>query len=137
MLIERWERIRGYDKWPQTEATIQSSSLAGVEVGHTRSGTPIKTWQNSCVLVWRGAQGEEQLDDFSVYASSPLFQLYENQKVTIHCNPANSGKYFFPELQRTRAIRAVKTVLGVIFIMAVLSFYFGLRLYGLFGRSHR
>jgi hypothetical protein len=25
MLIEIWERLRGYDKWIQTEATVQSS----------------------------------------------------------------------------------------------------------------
>jgi hypothetical protein len=27
MLIEIWERLRGYDKWIKTEATVQSSEL--------------------------------------------------------------------------------------------------------------
>jgi hypothetical protein len=112
MFIELWERIRGYDKWSKSEATIRSSTLAKIEVGHNRNGTPIMAWQNSCVLVWSDPAGASQLDEFSVFESSPLFQLYEDQKVTILCDPANSGNYFFPELLRTRAIRAIKMTLG-------------------------
>jgi hypothetical protein len=134
MLIEIWERLRGYDKWPQTEATIRSSTLAEVEVGHTRSGTPIMETQNTCTLVWRDPKGGEQLDDFSVFESSPLFQLYEGQKVTIHCDPADPGKYFFPELQRSRAIRAMKTVLGFLVILGLLLLYIWFRLEGSISR---
>jgi hypothetical protein len=36
MLIELWEHLRGYDKWIQTEATIQSTDLAEVELGDIR-----------------------------------------------------------------------------------------------------
>jgi hypothetical protein len=31
MLIEIWERLRGYDKWVQTEAKIESSNLEEVK----------------------------------------------------------------------------------------------------------
>jgi len=27
MLIKLWERIRGYDRWVQTDATIESSAM--------------------------------------------------------------------------------------------------------------
>jgi len=36
MLIEIWEHLRGYDKWIQTEATIQSSDLAEVDLSDIR-----------------------------------------------------------------------------------------------------
>jgi hypothetical protein len=119
MFIELWERIRGYDKWPQTEAAIRSSTLAEVEVGHNRNGAPIMAWQNSCVLVWSDPAGGSQLDEFSVFESSPLFQLYEGQKVTILCDPANPGNYFFPELLRSKAIRAIKVTLGFVIAAAL------------------
>jgi hypothetical protein len=128
MLIELWERLRGYDKWQRIEATVRSSTVAEVEVGHHRDGSPMMEWQNSCTLVWRGAKGGEQLDDFSVFQSSPLFQLYEGQKVTILCDPADPGRYFFPELQRSRAMRAMQTALIFIVVLGLLLLYLWLRI---------
>jgi hypothetical protein len=32
MQTEFWERLRGYDKWMPTEATVKSSRLADVQV---------------------------------------------------------------------------------------------------------
>jgi hypothetical protein len=84
--------------------------------------------QHTCTMARRDPKGAEQLDDFSVFENSPLFRLYEGRKVTIHCDPADPGRYFFPELQQSRAVRAMQTALMFIVVLGVLLLYIWFRL---------
>jgi hypothetical protein len=99
MLIEIWERLRGYDKWIQTEATIQSSDLNEMEIGKVRDyslvgSQSVEEWNSSCVLAWTDKSGNSHEAEFDVAEDSPLFQLYDGQKVAIRYNPANPDQFY-------------------------------------------
>jgi hypothetical protein len=94
MLIEMWERLRGYDKWVETEAAIKSSELAEVEVRRIRpnrfsEAEPVDEWHSTCELAWTDKAGTQHTDQFEVAEGSPLFQLYDGQTVNIRYDPAN------------------------------------------------
>jgi hypothetical protein len=108
MLIEIWERLRGYDKWIQTEAKIKSSELAEVEIGRIRpnrfsDSEPIDEWHSTCGLAWTDTVGGQHTDQFEVAENSPLFQLYDGQTVTIRYNPTNSNQYYLRGLLMAKA----------------------------------
>jgi hypothetical protein len=86
MLIEIWERLRGYDKWTQTEATILSSDLVG------------QVSKN--VIGWTDVSGKSHTAKYSVFSGSRLYQLYDGQTVTIRYNQANPAEYYFRDLFR-------------------------------------
>jgi hypothetical protein len=134
MLIEIWERLRGYDKWLQTEATIKSSELAEVWVAtdpddrggkNKPSGAAIKEWRSTCSLAWSDAASQPHKAQFEVSDNSPLFQLYEGQAVTIRYNPANPGEFYLPGVLKSKVMSAIKwtayTVLA--FAVAILFWY--------------
>jgi hypothetical protein len=90
MLIEIWERLRGYDKWIETEATILSSDLVNQ--------------MSKNVIGWTDMSGRSHTARYSVHSGSRLYQLYDGQTVTIRYNRANPGEYYFRELFRYRAL---------------------------------
>jgi hypothetical protein len=113
MLIEIWERLRGYDKWTQTEATIRSSDLKEVEVGRSRArrysdSEPIYEWQSICVLAWTDAFGKSHTAEYTVSENSPLFQLYDGQKTTIRYNPANPEQFYLRGVLGSKLVSAFK-----------------------------
>jgi hypothetical protein len=98
MLIELWERLRGFDKWTQTEAKIKSSNLAEVEIGSVRvsrwsDSETVDEWESNCTLAWTDAAGKPHEADFTVAEDSSLFQLYDGQTVTIRYNPSNPDQF--------------------------------------------
>jgi len=105
MLIEFWERLRGYDKWVVTEATVESSTLKKTEY-HDQSGHVSQTWSSGDVLAWTDRQGGKQYADFNVSEGSALYQLIGGERVEIRYNPKEPGRFYFPELLKSR-VRAV------------------------------
>jgi len=113
MLIEIWERLRGYDKWVQTEATIKSSQLDEVEVARVRTSRygdsePITEWQSTCSLVWTDNTGHARSAYYEVSENSALFQLYDGQTETIRPNPSDPDKYYIRDLLRDRIVSTLK-----------------------------
>jgi len=106
MLIEIWERLRGYDKWIQTEATIKSSDLEDLGFGSFRTFRNDKScrmglndqWQSKCLISWTDASGIPRTGSYAVSERSPLFHLYEGKTVSIRYNPACPEKYYLREL---------------------------------------
>ncbi len=66
MLIEIWERLRGYDKWIQTQAKIESSDISKVNVV-TENGKVANTHRYAGDrLTWIDARGNKQHSTFTV-----------------------------------------------------------------------
>lgn len=124
MLIEIWERLRGYDKWIQTEATIKSSDLEEVEVGGANSryyiDQPIDEWGSFCEIVWTDASGKLHTAEYEVSENSPLFQLYDGQTIIIRYNPTYPDLYYIRGVLRSKIISAFKyRVVPAIFIVLI------------------
>jgi hypothetical protein len=119
MLIEIWEWLRGYDKWIQVEAKVESSNVE--ETKQTVHGQPApSTWASRDELVWSDRQGHRRSVEFKVPDDSPLYQLIGGETVTIRYNPAKPEKFYYRELLRTRVHTAIKMIfLGLLFLGAL------------------
>jgi hypothetical protein len=120
MLIEIWERLRGYDKWVQTEAKIESSDVE--KTAHSdRYGNVSYTWASGDLLAWTDRQGQKQYAEFTVPDDSPLYQLVGGETVTIRYDPARPDRFYFRELLRTRVHTVVQRILAAVAFLVVLA----------------
>jgi hypothetical protein len=114
MLIEIWEHLRGYDKWIQTEAKIESSNLEKVEASDI-NGNPTTISESDDKLVWTDKMGQRQSAEFCVPDDSPLYQFIGGETVTIRYNPADPGDFYYRDLMRSQVHRAFKmTLIGIL-----------------------
>jgi hypothetical protein len=137
MLIELWERLRGYDKWVQTEAKVESSDLEKTPVVDRYGKVVSYSYSSGDTLTWTDAAGEKQYADFTVPDDSPLYQLIGGETLTIRYDPAQPDRFYLRELLRTRIHTAVKTTLISLLCLIVFGGRFFLHVVGLFSRSHR
>jgi hypothetical protein len=128
MFIEVWERLRGYDKWVQTEATIESSNVEKQPITGRYGNVVDYAYSSGDVLAWADGHGEKQYADFNVPESSPLYQLIGGETVTIRYNPARPEEFYYRELLRTRIHIAVKMTLGILFLLVLYGGFFYLRI---------
>jgi hypothetical protein len=119
MLIEIWERLRGYDRWVQAEAGVKSSKLAEVQVFNSRAA---KEWRSASTLEWTDEAGKKHTASYVVSDNSPLFQLYEGQKINIRFNPANPNEFYLPGVLKSRVMSAIKWTVLTILVSVVALF---------------
>ena len=101
MLIELWERLRGYDKWVKTEAMVESSQLTRIRhVGE--EGSVYYTEASDCTLFWTDDQCKTQTASFNVPADSALYQLIGGERVSIRYDPSRPERFYVPALLRSR-----------------------------------
>ena len=109
MLIELWEKLRGYDKWVETEAKIMSSQAEAIP---NRYGETVNcAYDSNDTLTWVDAAGETQSAQFEVDEQSPLYQLIGGESVTIRYDPRDPSRFYFRELLRSQVNFAVRTAL--------------------------
>jgi hypothetical protein len=125
MLIELWERLRGYDKWIQAKARIRSSKVEKTP-HHDRSGREFDTWSSDNALVWTDQSGQTQSAEFAVPDDSPLYQLIGGETVTIRYNPSDPDQYYFPDLLRSRVGSGLRATLVTIVFWGILFLFLGL-----------
>ena len=114
MLIEWWERFRGYDKWVETEATVETTR---VKTEHGRYGDH-ETSRD--VLRFIDQQGETQRLSFTVPGDSSLFQLVDGSKVNIRYNPSNPDEYYLRELLQTRIRSSARAILIIVIALILI-----------------
>jgi len=120
MLIEIWERLRGYNKWIQTEAKIESSNLENVKTYDINGNQAGVTTESDDVLVWTDKMGQRQRAKFCVPEDSPLYQFIGGETVTIRYNPAKPEEFYYRDLLRTKVHTAFKLTLFFAFSICIL-----------------
>jgi hypothetical protein len=121
MLIEIWERLRGYDKWAETEGTVELSEPTYYEsIDHDYS-------RSDDVIVWTGGAGEKHRAPFSVQVDSPLFQLVQDSTIGIRCDPADPEEYYLRELLKSRVRKVLSSAVVAALMIAALVFFGWLR----------
>ena len=121
MLIEIWERLRGYDKWIKSEATVESSEPTNQEL----HGRDLSFSED--VIAWTDRAGEKHRAPINVQAHSPLFQLVQGSKIDIRYNPADPEGYYLRELLRSRVRKVFSTAMVAMLLIAALAFFGWLR----------
>lgn len=126
MLIELWERLRGYDKWVEAEAKVESSDVE--QTAHrNRDGSMSYTWASGDQIVWIDSRGGRQCASFQVDDESPLYQLVGGEQIRIRYNPAKPEQYYFRELLQSRIRRFFQLALYAFLFLIVLTFLIWLR----------
>jgi hypothetical protein len=122
MLIEIWERLRGYHKWTETQAIIESANVNKEPVGE-RGISFITT--SADTLAWNDQTGQKHSAKFTLSDDSPLLKLKAGDAVTLRYNPASPDRFYLRDLLRTR-VRAfflqvlVWTCMALIVIVYIL-----------------
>ena len=128
VLIEIWEHLRGYHNWTPTKATVQSSTLSGVEFGRDASKQTV-AWQSVCRIVWQDRDRVPHRAEFEVFEESSLYQLCDGDTVDIRFNPQKPDQFYLPGLIQSRLAKVWKlsifAVLFVLVIIAVAVVWFG------------
>jgi len=92
MLIEIWERLRGYHKWTESQATIESANVEKTAI--TGSADPVRyTSASANTLAWNDQTGQKHSAKFVLSEDSPLFSLKQGDAVTIRYNPARPDRF--------------------------------------------
>jgi hypothetical protein len=112
MLIEVWERLRGYHKWAETQAVLESANVEKDATG------PFDNLSAE-TLSWNDRTGQKHSAKFTVPDDSPLFKLAPGESVTIRYNPAAPAQFYLRELLRSRVHFIFRTILFWIFIIFV------------------
>lgn len=116
MLIEWWERLRGYDKWVEAEATVESSRIEMVP--SPGRGSAIK--QNDDVLIWTDNNGERHRAYFEVQGvDTSLYELDKGSKIRIRYNPADPDQYYLRELLKKQVIGVVYYAFAAVTVTAI------------------
>jgi len=127
MLIELWERIRGYNRWVPVEATISSSEMED-HVVEGRGG-PSHLYVSADKLSWVDAQGNRHTGECIVPSDSSLYQLIGGEKVPIRYDPSNPDDFYFPALLKARlynnsvGVLTVALFLGLIVLPLLVFFH--------------
>ena len=117
MLIDIWERMHGYERWIETEATIESCRTTRLQV----RGRDASYSEN--ILLWTDRAGQNHRAPFTAPADSPLYLLVQGVTIGIRYNPADPEQYYLRELFQTRARNALSTtVIVALFIVAFMLF---------------
>jgi len=93
MLIELWERLRGYNKWVQAEARVDSAAAIRRTLGKRYQESPTSR-ASGRLLVWKDQLGKKQVGVFVTLDTSPFYQLLDGETITIRYNPARPNHYY-------------------------------------------
>ncbi len=122
MLIEIWERLRGFNNWTAAVATVQSSKLTPVRFGNVRPGRDASGqtigWQPVCKIVREDRHCIQHTAEFEGFEESPLYQLTDGDTVKIRFNPNKPAEYYLPGVLQSKLARTWK--LGVWAVLAIL-----------------
>jgi len=118
MLIEVWEKFRGYDKWVNATAMIERSDVEKTPYNN-RDGSVSYFYGAGDTIAWV-ADGTKHYADFNVEEGSPLFQLVGGESVAIRYNPKNPDEFYYRDLLKSRVNRFCRGVFIALVFIAIL-----------------
>ena len=121
MLIELWERLRGYEKWTPAVATVQSTTPSPVgELGSDKSQRPVALGSDSiCKIKWQDLNQKEHTAEFQAFEESPLYQLFEGDSVNIRFNPAKPSEYYLQDFIQSSLTRTWKLAVYALMLIVL------------------
>jgi hypothetical protein len=112
MFIEIWERLRGYDKWIETQATVESAAEIRRALGKRYQESP-ESRVSGRLLIWKDQYCRTQCGGFVAHDISPLYQLLDGETISIRYNPTHPDRYYCRANWLSWAAFILKTILVV------------------------
>lgn len=115
MLIEIWERLRGYHKWTQADARIEF--LKEEHIYHDKDGKNLHyTNVTGRRLAWTDSNSQVHYAPLKQLDDQPPYRLIEGEAETIRYNPANPDQFYCRKLSGMKVRYYISTgfaILGV------------------------
>ena len=127
MLIELWEKFRGYEKWTETEAAVISSvpKPSGILEGGKTGKNPSATQWNAAIRIgWKDVAGESYSEQFEVGEDSPLYQLCEGNTLSVRVNPRRPTEFYVRGLIESNVLRVWKGALTIAMLFLLMIGFF-------------
>ena len=139
MLIDLWEKFRGYDKWVETHASVSAATVqqSAVIVGSAKKTNQSQNalFINSAVRIqWNGPDGKTYSEKFEAAEESPLYQLCEGDTLTVRMNPRRPDEIYIPGLLESELMAGWKFILVVVVLVLAVSAYFLPEILGILGK---
>ncbi len=115
MWLLLWEKMCGYDKWLETEATVQSRPPRP-----SPSATALESTGAGDILVWTDRTGNRHVADFIVPDDCTLYQKVSGDVLVIRYDPRNPGRYYFRQLHRIRIRTTAKRIAIAVSIIGLI-----------------
>ncbi|HEX7729442.1 MAG TPA: hypothetical protein VF392_10430 [Terracidiphilus sp.] len=131
MLIEIWEKLRGYDKWVKSTAVVESVITEKVWVAsyYRLFKSPHKVFEFWTLMQLSYPDGAGALHSAQLRVSplSPIFQLEKGDLVEIGVAPANPSRIHVRGAKTVnrptaKAVR-IRSISGFIFRLAFFAYY--------------
>lgn len=107
MWIEFWEKLRGYDKWTETQALVQAPAAAGPPRNESDNQS---AWDGD-LLVWIDQHGNRRSAAFVVPDDCTLYQKVAGDALNIRYNPRNPDRFYLRQLHLVRIRTTAKRLL--------------------------
>jgi hypothetical protein len=120
MLMELWEKLRGYDKWIETTAKVDSSEVTKEPVTDRYGRVIGYSFNAGDIITWTDNRGENQYATFDIREGSKLYQLIDGDSASIRYDPIHPERFYYRDLLRYRLKIAVSAGL-TIFVVASLA----------------
>ena len=128
MMTKLWERILGYDKWPETTANVEAAELE--KTPHNgRDGSVSYTYKSLDTISWADESGAIHRATFRDPDDSPIYQLVDGNQAAIRYEPTQPDRFYYPDLFRTRIATVLQRIGYTILFLGVLSLFIALRIW--------
>lgn len=107
MWLKLWERMHGYDKWTEAEATVHAPDPHNFPGAASAKDSE---WDGD-ILVWTDHQGHRHSADFIVPDDCTLYQKVNGDTLHIRYNPRKPAQFYQRQLHRVHVRTVLKRVL--------------------------
>jgi len=107
MWLVLWEKVRGYDKWIEAQATVQTPETPR---SPSEEVDEQPAWGGD-ILVWTDQSGNRQSANFIVPDDCTLYQKVAGDTLVIRYDPRNPARFYFRQLYRIRIRTTAKRIL--------------------------
>ncbi len=122
MFTELWEGLRGYHKWTETQAVLESAAIEKTRIAGEGDKMKYSTAAAE-TLAWYDQGGQKHSAAFTVPEDSSLFKLVAGERVTIRYNPSQPNHFYLRELLRVKVERvAINIVVGIAAVLIIVVF---------------
>jgi len=119
MLIEIWERLRGYDKWIQAEAAVNSWKVEKVFLRRAKGGARIYGWVGKGQIEWIDQTGVRHSQSVQLSKGTLVFKMHGLSPIVIRYDPVSPSIFYLREHLRYRVNNIAQVIIGVFVLIAI------------------
>jgi hypothetical protein len=128
LVIEFWDKFRGFNTWVKAEARVIESRVQAVDLAGNRTVNSAKRAAYSDAVIrftWMDTGETTHSGEIRAPEDSSFFQLIEGDALPIKFNPRIPNEFYVPGLNRDQTASAVKRIVfaGVMFAVVIVVWF--------------